>query len=93
MKALTRRYEWHPERAAKQAELERQATRLIRSADRCARRPKPTSSPSSAVAATPSGWFPLADLARVMRRKERHRDGHDQQNTRAVRNLKTETAA
>ena len=71
MKALTRRYEWHPERAARQAELERAATQLIRSGKRRGRRPKPKPTPSPSTPTSTSGWFPLADLARVMRRKKR----------------------
>ena len=58
-------YEYRPEREAKCKTLERQATQLIRAAKpKKAIRPKVASSPP-----TTSGWFPLADLKRVLREK------------------------
>jgi hypothetical protein len=68
----TKWYERRPNREAERAELERQATRLIRNADRRAQRSKLKSpSPPPSPAATPSKWMPLTDLRRVMRAKER----------------------
>jgi hypothetical protein len=52
--------------------IERQATALIRAADRKkTRHPEPPSSSSPSPALTSSGWVPLADLKRALRRKER----------------------
>jgi hypothetical protein len=63
-----RRYMRNFVREAKQVALEREASRLIREADRRAhRRPKPATTPSPLPPPSSVRWAPLSDLKCVMR--------------------------
>lgn len=64
MKPLIRWYARNHQLETRRAELEDEATRLIRIADRRARQPKPMTPPPLLSSAK---WLPLSDLRRAMR--------------------------
>jgi hypothetical protein len=63
---------WHErniEREQRQAELEDQATRLIRAADRAKRKRPVTHRPPPPEPLPDKGWIKLADLKRALRQR------------------------